>query len=114
MLKFVPGRFHTGLSAWALNSIQCGSEAEIRKNCTVLKQYNKNSHFCRCCSAVIGCCTSEEKWKEVIRFFIEYGTVAMLEKRTEQRCARSVTDLSYQNNLHDRCRLLASSCVSGS
>ena len=31
----------------------------------------------------------------------------MLEERTEQSYARSVTDLSYQNNLHGRCRLLA-------
>ena len=66
-----------------------------------------NSHFCYCSTVVIQCCTSEEKWKQVMRFFIEYGTVAILEERTEQSYARSVTDLSYENNLHDRCRLLA-------
>ena len=32
---------------------------------------------------MIDCCTSEEKWKQVERFFIEYGTIAMLEERTE-------------------------------
>ena len=42
-----------------------------------------NSHFCGCSTVVIDCCTSEEKWKPVNRFFIEYGTVARLEERTE-------------------------------
>ena len=45
-------------------------------------------------------------WKQAIRCFIEYGTVERLEERTEQSYARSVTDLSYQNNLHDRFRFL--------
>ena len=31
-------------------------------------------------------------WKQAIRFFIEYGTVARLGERTEQSYARSVTD----------------------
>ena len=42
-----------------------------------------NSHFCGCSTAVIECCTSEEKWEQVNRFFIEYGTVVRLEERTE-------------------------------
>ena len=46
-----------------------------------------NSHFCGCSTLVIDCCTSEEKWKQVNRFFIEYGTVARLEERTEHRMA---------------------------
>ena len=32
---------------------------------------------------MIDCCASEEKWKQVNRFFIEYGTIARLEERTE-------------------------------
>ena len=66
-----------------LNSIQCSSEAKTRKMCTVLQQYNKNSHFCRCCSAVIGCCMSEEKWKEASRLYHEYCTVESLGERAE-------------------------------
>ena len=107
MLKLVPGRFYDGVSAWYIKFKY--NEVEIRNfvYCTVTQQYNKNYQICRCSTTVIGCCTSEEKWKQVIRFFIEYGTVAMLEERTEQCYARSVTDLSYKNNLHDRCKFLA-------
>ena len=36
-----------------------------------------------CSTVVIDCCTSGESWKHVIIFFIEYGTVARLEERTE-------------------------------
>ena len=36
-----------------------------------------------CSTVVIDCCTSREYWKQVIKFFIEYGTVARLEERTE-------------------------------
>ena len=32
---------------------------------------------------VIDCCTSEENWKQVIRFFTENSTVARLEEQTE-------------------------------
>ena len=73
---------------------------------SVTQLHNKNTQICRCSTTVNGCCTSEEKWKQVIRFFIEYSTVAMLEERNEQSYARSVTNLSYQNSLHDRCRFL--------
>ena len=34
-------------------------------------------------TVVIDCCTSGETWKQVIRFFIKYGTVARLEERGE-------------------------------
>ena len=106
MLKLVPGRFYAGVSTWYIKLKY--NEVEIRNfvYCTVTQQYDKSSQICRCSTTVIGCCTSGEKWKQVIRFFIEYGTVAMLEERTEQSYARSVTDLSYQNNLHGRCRFL--------
>ena len=43
-----------------------------------------NSYFPnRLQGVVIDCCTSGENWKQVIRFFIEYGTVARLGERTE-------------------------------
>ena len=42
-----------------------------------------NSYFCGCSTVVIDCCTSGERWKQIIRLFIEYGTVARLEERTE-------------------------------
>ena len=51
--------------------------------CTVTQQYNKNSRIRRCSATVVGCCTSEEKWKQVIRFFIEYGIAESLGERAE-------------------------------
>ena len=36
-----------------------------------------------CSTVVIDCYTSEERWKQVNRFFIEYRTVARLEEQTE-------------------------------
>ena len=84
MLKLVPGIFYAGVCAWYIKLKY--NEVEIHNfmyYCTVTQQYNKNSQICRCSTTVIGCCTSEEKWKQVIRFFIEYGTVESLGERAE-------------------------------
>ena len=43
-----------------------------------------NSHFSsRVQGVVIDCCASGESWNQVIEFFIEYGTVEILEERIE-------------------------------
>ena len=43
-----------------------------------------NSHFSsRVQGVVIDCCTLGDSWKQVIEFFIEYGTVEMVEERIE-------------------------------
>ena len=54
---------------------------QIKLNTVKLKF--ANSKFCGCSTVVIEYCTSQEKWKQVNGFFIEYGTVVMLEERTE-------------------------------
>ena len=61
------------------------NEVEIRifLYCTVTQQSSKFL-FLRLKHCSDEYCTSEENWKQVIRFFIEYGTVVRLEERTEQ------------------------------
>ena len=44
---------------------------------------SKFAFFRHCNTVVVDCCTYGESWKQVIRFFIEYGTVARLEERAE-------------------------------
>ena len=71
-----------------LNSIQEVERSNFANShfCGTVLQHSSlvNFHFpSRIQGVVIDCYTSGESWKQVIRFFIEYGTVARLEERTE-------------------------------
>ena len=46
-------------------------------------KFAKFAFLRHCNTVVIDSCTSGESWKQVIRLFINYGTVARLEERTE-------------------------------
>ena len=50
---------------------------------TMKLKFAKFEFLWQCNTVVIDCCTSGESWNQVIRFFIEFGTVARLEERTE-------------------------------
>ena len=57
--------------------------------------------FLRHCSTiVIDCCT----WKQAIRFFIEYGTIARLEERTEHYMPTLWATQATKINFH--CKLI--------
>ena len=81
MLKSVPGRVYAGITVWYIKIKTV--KLKFEKCALYYSSINKNSHFCRCCSAVNGCCMSEEKWKEASRFYHEYGTVESLGGRAE-------------------------------
>ena len=46
-------------------------------------KFAKFAFLRHCNTVVIDCCTSGKRWKQVIRFFIEYGTKERLEEQTD-------------------------------
>ena len=80
MLKLVPG---------TLNSIHNEVERSKFANshfCDTVLQHSSlaNSHSpSRRQGVVIGCCTSGKSWSRLLDFFIEHGTVEILEERIE-------------------------------
>ena len=71
----------------------------IKLNTMKLRAEN-NSHFFPYCTTIqqpskFLFLKQSITWKQAIRLFIEYGTVARLGERTEQSYARSVPDPIY-------------------
>ena len=79
---------YAGISAWYIktqyNGVECRKIRVFFSYCTVTQQPSK---FLSLKQSIT--------WKQAIRFFIDYGTVARLGERSKQSYTRSVTDAIY-------------------